>query len=146
MRPAAGDHDVGGHHVAAGPPGEDVDVAGRAAHRAAAPAPRGPSGAAAGHGPGPLPPGRDRRGHLPPGPRPRRPRVAPGAAGRLCSLRGVTAVLGIDLGTQALTALAVDAATGRTLGVATTPLTMRAIPGGIRQQEPDEWWDAAVRA
>ena len=58
----------------------------------------------------------------------------------------MTAVLGIDLGTQGVTALAVDLETGRPMAAATAPLGLHVGPAGVRQQDPQWWWDATVAA
>ncbi|MFE1266868.1 xylulokinase [Streptomyces sp. NPDC058758] len=54
-------------------------------------------------------------------------------------------VIGVDSSTQSAKAVAVDAATGRVLGLGRAPHTVTGT-GGARESDPEEWWTALVAA
>ncbi|MFB7584024.1 xylulokinase [Streptomyces hydrogenans] len=54
-------------------------------------------------------------------------------------------VIGVDSSTQSAKAVAVDAATGRVLGLGRAPHTVTGT-GGARESDPEEWWTALVTA
>ncbi|MFB6829476.1 xylulokinase [Streptomyces hydrogenans] len=54
-------------------------------------------------------------------------------------------VIGVDSSTQSAKAVAVDAATGRLLGLGRAPHTVTGT-GGARESDPEEWWTALVTA
>ncbi|MGH3588308.1 MAG: FGGY family carbohydrate kinase, partial [Pseudonocardia sp.] len=53
--------------------------------------------------------------------------------------------LGVDLGTQGVRAVLVDAA-GRVLGSGSAPLRHDLRDGARHEQDPSEWWDATCAA
>jgi xylulokinase len=60
-------------------------------------------------------------------------------------MRAEAQVLALDLGTSGAKA-AVFAASGRAVGLAFRATTLRLLPGGGAEQDPDEWWEAILGA
>ncbi len=69
----------------------------------------------------------------------------PGTAGRSGSADTTRAWLGIDLGTQSVRAVLIDA-DGAVLGSAAERLTSTRWPDGRHEQDPQHWWQAVVVA